>query len=233
MPIALAPSLLDRADMFDGLPAEARMAVLEAGTMRSLAHGRTVFAQGDPGVTCHTLLQGRVKIVQARPDGTQSLIRFIGPGEMFGTVAALMDKPFPADAIAVLDSLEIYWPVSVMRQLMTRFPQIAMQSAATVGTRLFEMQNRVGEASGEKVEQRIARAVVRLVRQAGRRTAEGVEIDFPITRQELAEMAGSTLHTVSRTLAAWDERAITRSARRRIVVRQLHVLLALAEPDGE
>src|SRR3546814_13207321 len=88
-----------------------------------------------------------------------------------------------------------------MRQLMTRFPQIARQSAASAGTRLFEMQNRVGEMSGEKVEQRIARAVVRLVRQAGRRTADGVEIDFPITRQELAEMAGSTLHTVSRTLA--------------------------------
>ena len=64
-----------------------------------------------------------------------------------------------SDAVAVLDSLEIYWPVSVMRQLMTRFPQIAMQSAAAAGTRLFEMQNRVGEASGERVEQRIARAV--------------------------------------------------------------------------
>ena len=219
--------------MFDGLSAEARMAVLTAGTVRSLPQGRTVFAQGDPGVTCHTLLQGRVKIVRTRPDGAQSLIRFIGPGETFGTVAALMDKPFPADAVTVLDSVEIHWPVSVMRQLMTLFPDIAMQSAALAGTRLFEMQNRVGELSGEKVEQRIARAVVRLVRQAGRRTPDGVEIDFPITRQELAEMTGSTLHTVSRTLAGWDEREITRSTRRHIVVRKLDVLLDLAEPDGE
>lgn len=233
MPIALVPSLLDGADMFDGLDPQGRMAVLEAGSVRPLARGRTVFAQGDPGATCHTLLEGRVKIVQTRPDGAQSVIRFIGPGEMFGTVAALMDKPFPADAIAVLDSVEIYWPVAAMRQLMSRFPHVAMQSTSTAGTRLFELQNRVGELSGEKVEQRIARAVVRLVRQAGRRTADGVEIDFPITRQELAEMAGSTLHTVSRTLAAWDEREITRSARRHIVVTKLHVLLDLAEPDGE
>ena len=70
-------------------------------------------------MTCHTLLEGRVKILQSRPDGGQSVIRFIGPGEMFGTVAALMDRPFPADAVAVVDSTEIYWTVAAMRRLMT------------------------------------------------------------------------------------------------------------------
>lgn len=229
MTVELDPSLLEGADMFDVLDPDGRREVLQAGLVRRLPQGKTVFAQGDPGATCHTLLHGRVKIVQTRPDGAQSVIRFIGPGEMYGTVAALMDKPFPADAVAVLDSVEIYWPVAVMRQLMTRFPQVAMRSAASAGERLFELQSRVGELAGEKVEQRIARALVRLVRQAGRRTPEGVEIDFPITRQELAEMAGSTLHTVSRTLSAWDDREITASSRRHIVVRKLHVLLDLAE----
>lgn len=229
MPIPLEPSLLDGADLFDDLDAAARQGVLEAGSLRALAQGQTVFRQGDPGTTCHTLLRGRIKIVQTRADGAQSLIRFIGPGEMFGTVAALMDKPFPADAVAVLDSVEISWGVGTMRQLMTRFPGIAIRSAAAAGTRLFDLQDRVGELTGERVEQRIARALARLVRQAGRRTDEGVEIDFPISRQELAELSGSTLHTVSRTLSAWEERGIIRSGRRRIVVRKLHVLLEMAE----
>jgi CRP-like cAMP-binding protein len=231
MTIDLDPALLEGADMFDALDPDARREVLRAGKVRELPQGKVVFAQGDPGATCHTLLDGRVKIVQTRPDGAQSVIRFIGRGEMYGTVAALMDKPFPADAVAVLDSTEIYWTVATMRQLMTRFPQVAIRSAASAGTRLFELQNRVGELSGERVEQRIARAVARLVRQAGRRTPDGIEIDFPITRQELAEMAGSTLHTVSRTLSAWDDRGVTASSRRHIVVRKLHVLLAIAE-DG-
>jgi len=231
--VDLEPSLLEGADMFDVLDADGRREVLRAGTVRRLPHGKTVFAQGDPGATCHTLLEGRVKIVQTRPDGGQSVIRFIGPGEMYGTVAALMDKPFPADAVAVVDSIEIYWPVSVMRQLMTRFPQVAMRSAASAGSRLFELQNRVGELAGERVEQRIARAIARLARQAGRRTPEGVEIDFPITRQELAEMAGSTLHTVSRTMSAWDERGITSSSRRHILIRKLHVLLEIAEQGAD
>lgn len=225
----LEPSILNGADMFDVLDTDARREVLLAGTVRRLAAGRIIFAQGEPGATCHTLLSGRVKIVQTRPDGNQSVIRFIGPGEMYGTVAALMDKPFPADAVAVLESTEITWSVATMRQLMTRFPQVAMRSAASAGTRLFELQNRVGELSGERVEQRIARALVRLVRQAGRRIDIGIEIDFPITRQELAEMSGSTLHTVSRTLSAWDERGITTSARKRIIVCKLHILLEIAE----
>ena len=216
--------------MFGHLDEIAAADVLGAGTVRPLAAGRVVFSQGDPGSTCHTLLEGRIKIVQARPEGSQSVIRFIGPGEMYGTVAALMGKPFPADAVAVLDSVEIYWTVGAMRQLMARYPEIAMGSAASAGHRLFELQDRVGEMAGEKVEQRIARSLLRLVRQAGRETDGGLEIDFPITRQELAEMAGSTLHTVSRTLASWDERGVTGSARKRIIVRDMDALTALADP---
>lgn len=229
MTFLVDPSMLEGADMFDALNEDGRRAVLDAGIVRPLAQGRTVFSQGDPGATCHTLLEGRVKIVQTRPDGAQSVIRFIGPGEMYGTVAALMDKPFPADAVAVLDSVEIYWPVAVMRQLMARFPEVAMRSTASAGSRLFELQSRMGELTGERVEQRIARALMRLVRQAGRRTPEGIEIDFPITRQELAEMSGSTLHTVSRTLSGWDDEGITASSRKRVVVKKPHILLDLAE----
>lgn len=232
MPTVADPSILLDADMFGELDDAGRSAVVQAGALRHLPAGRTVFSQGDPGVTCHTLLQGRVKILQSRPDGGQSVIRFIGPGEMFGTVAALMDRPFPADAIAVVDSTEIYWTVAAMRRLMMEVPEIALRSTASAGNRLFELQSRVGQLSGERVEQRIARALVRLLQQAGRQTPDGVEIDFPISRQELAEMAGSTLHTVSRTLSAWDEAHITASSRRHIVVVKPRALLAMAEGDA-
>lgn len=227
------PALLVGANMFESLDETGRVAVMQAGTVRRLEHGSVIFAQGDAGLTCHTLLEGRVKIVQTRPDGAQSVIRYIGPGEMYGTVAALMDRPFPADAVAVVDSLEIYWTVAAMRQLMGRFPEIALRSTASAGVRLMELQDRVGELSNERVEQRIARALMRLAEQAGRKTAEGIEIDFPISRQELAELAGSTLHTVSRTLSAWDDRGITASSRRHIVVCKPRALMDLAEqaPD--
>jgi len=226
------PALLGRMELFEGLDEAGRRAVLQAGAMRRLAQGASAFRQGDPGLTCHVLLEGRVKIVETRPDGSSGLIRYIGPGEMFGAVAALMGRPFPAEAVAVLDSQEIYWPTPVFRELMARHPPLALRCTALAGERLMEMQDRVGELSSARVEQRIARALVRLIEKAGQETPDGVEIGFPITRQELAEIAGSTLHTVSRTLSAWDDQEITSSSRRHIVVKRPEALAGLAEPGG-
>lgn len=222
-------SALKRAEMFSSLGDDELKAVVSAGTVRRLMRGQRIFGQGDAGTTCHNLLHGRVKILQSRPDGAQSVIRYIGPGEMYGTVAALMGKPFPADAVSVVESVEVYWPVETLRALMRRFPEIALRSTASAGGRLMELQTRMGELSGERVEQRLARTLLRLADQAGRPHEAGVEIDFPITRQELAELAGSTLHTVSRTLSAWDDRGLTESSRRHIVVRSPDALRALAE----
>lgn len=228
MPVAFDPEILRGSDMFAGLSSEALDDVVAAGSVRRIAAGTRIFAQGDPGVSGHSLLEGRVKIVQARADGGQSVLRFIGPGEMYGTVAALMDQAFPADAVAVVDSVEIWWSLPALRQLMRRHPEIGLRSTAAAGQRLIDLQGRIGELTGERVEQRIARALLRLMQKAGRPTDDGVEIDFPITRQDLAEMTGSTLHTVSRTLAALDQRGVTGSARRRIIVRDPRALEHLA-----
>jgi CRP-like cAMP-binding protein len=85
------------------------------------------------------------------------------------------------------------------------------------------------EMASEQVEQRIARAILRLVQQSGRRTAEGIEIDFPITRQDIAEMTGSTLHTVSRLLSSWEAQGLVRGGRQKVVVTDPHGLMLLAE----
>lgn len=148
---------------------------------------------------------------------------------MFGSVAALMGQPFPADATAVVDSIQIVWPIHTMRRLMMCHPDIAIRATTELGARVQELQSRMAEMGATRVEQRIARGLVRLVRQAGRRTEVGIEIDFPITRQDLAEMTGATLHTVSRTLAAWEADGLIDSSRRRITVRRPHGLVVIAE----
>jgi CRP-like cAMP-binding protein len=89
--------------------------------------------------------------------------------------------------------------------------------------------------STEQVEKRIAHALLRLVKQAGRKVEHGVEIDFPISRQDIAQMTGTTLHTVSRTLSAWENKGLVESGRQRIVIREPHRLFRLAEenPDAK
>ena len=85
------------------------------------------------------------------------------------------------------------------------------------------------EMSTKQVEQRIANALLRIVGQSGRKTEEGIEIDFPISRQDIAEMTGTTLHTVSRLLSAWESEGIVRSGRQKVTVTDPHRLMLLAE----
>ena len=94
-----------------------------------------------------------------------------------------------------------------------------------MGGRAVELQERLKELQTQRVERRVAHVLGRLVVQAGRRTAEGIEIDFPITRQDLAEMTGTTLHTVSRTLSEWE----TASRRQKVVILRPHALVSIAE----
>ena len=83
----------------------------------------------------------------------------------------------------------------------------------TVGTRLQETLTRAVELSTEQVEQRVAHALLRLANQTGRKTDSGIEIDFPISRQDIAEMTGTTLHAVSRMLSKWEDNGIIVSGR--------------------
>jgi CRP/FNR family transcriptional regulator, nitrogen oxide reductase regulator len=104
-----------------------------------------------------------------------------------------------------------------------------MASMRIMGRRMTELQERLREMQTEQVERRIAHTLGRLVVQAGRRTREGIEIDFPISRQDLAEMTGTTLHTVSRTLSKWEGSGIVAGGRQKVVILQPHALVSIAE----
>jgi CRP/FNR family transcriptional regulator, nitrogen oxide reductase regulator len=125
------------------------------------------------------------------------------------------------------------WPSATWPRLVAQFPALATNTLQTVGARLQETHTRVVEMSTQHVEQRIAHALLRLVKQSGKRVDHGVEIDFPISRQDIAQMTGTTLYTVSRTLSAWEARGLVESSRQKIIVREPHKLFVLAERNPE
>ena len=88
---------------------------------------------------------------------------------------------------------------------MAEYDGFATETDKTVGARIGEMNTRIMEMATQQVEQRIANALLRLINQTGRNVEDGIEIDFSITRQDLSEMTGTTLHTVSRMLSAWGK----------------------------
>lgn len=223
------PAVLRGMPLFAGLDRDALAEVAREARTRRIARGAAVFAQGDEAAAGHALIDGRVKIAQASADGQRVVMRFIGPGEMFGTLAMFTGGTYPADAVAVSDCVEIHWSAAAMTALMERHPRIALNALGIVGRRLCEVQNRLRELSTERVERRIAHALLRLARQAGRPVEAGVAIGFPLSRQDLAEMTGTTLHTVSRTLSAWEAQGIVEGGRQRVVIRQPQALIAVTE----
>lgn len=213
-----AAEMLAAGELFEGLSGEAVSEVLRAGRVRRLIEGTSLFGQGNLAQHCHVLIHGRIKIVQTGADGQQLLVRFVGPGETFGTVALFGDHRYPAEAVAVSDCVVMNWSEAVLRDLIVQFPCIALNLLAIIGHRLHEAQSRLREVSTERVERRVAHALLRLARQAGRPAEGGTAIDLPLTRQDIAELTGSTLCTVSRILAGWQQQGIMRGGRKRVVI---------------
>lgn len=222
-------SMLGKVELFQGLADGVLGEILSSATRRRFAKGIAVFEQGQPGKACHVLLEGRLKVSQITLDGQQVVVHFIGPGEMFGCVPTVIGGDYPATATAVTEIESLAWEGKVMNALMDRHPRIALNALATVGRRFHALQARYRELATERVERRIARAILRLARQAGRRVEDGVLIDFPLSRQDIAEMTGATLHTVSRILSAWEQQGLVESGRQRITIRRPHGLVSIAE----
>jgi CRP-like cAMP-binding protein len=97
-----------------------------------------------------------------------------------------------------------------------------------IGQRLEEAHTRIREMSTQEVERRVAHVVVRLTRTAGKKEENGIRIDFPITRQDIAEMTGTTLHTVSRILSAWEAKGLVEGGRQKLLVCDLNGIMLLA-----
>jgi CRP-like cAMP-binding protein len=191
--------------------------------------GATLFAQGDPAEAFYLILAGRLKVSQTTSDGQQVIIRYLGPPEIAGCVAVCGGVPYPATATAVEPTWFLTWTRPRIAELAIRHPEIALNAMRIMGGRTIELQERLKEMHTQRVERRIARTLGRLVVQAGRRTAEGIEIDFPITRQDLAELTGTTLHTVSRTMSQWESAGLVASRRQRVVILRPHALVSIAE----
>jgi CRP-like cAMP-binding protein len=226
-------SLVADLPLFAGFSAVELDAILSEARSVRVSKNCPVFQQGEEAHSFFVLLHGHVRASKTTPAGEQIVVRYVTTGETFGVAKAIGLQRYPATATAVDDSVVLAWPSGAWPRLVEKFPALATNTLQTVGARLQETHTRVVEMSTQQVEQRIAHALLRLVKQSGRKVEHGVEIDFPISRQDIAQMTGTTLHTVSRTLSAWETKGLVESSRQKIIVRQPHQLFMLAEESPE
>jgi CRP-like cAMP-binding protein len=203
--------------------------VLRAASSRRCAAADVVFEQGGEASEFFLLLHGRLRVTQVTPDGQQIVVRMVNPGDLFGIARALRRDDYPATCAAAIDSIVLAWPMSVWDDLLARHHELAIGAMRTVGARLQDAHTRIREMTTEVVERRVGHTVLRLTKQSGKREAQGIRIDFPISKQDLAEMTGTTLFTVSRILSAWESAGVVVTGRQQLLVTDPHRLLLIAD----
>jgi CRP-like cAMP-binding protein len=229
----LHPSQVRDFPFFTGVADEDLQAILRIATTRRIAKKSLAFEQGRPAREFFLLLNGHLKMQQTTPDGRQVVMRIVEPGEPYGLAVALGRPDYPASAVAMEESLTLVWPSSTWTSLVDRSPVLGANALKTLGQRVQEAHTRIREVSTEEVERRVAHLLLRMVSQSGRDPKEAVDIDFPVTRQEIAEMTGTTLFTVSRILSNWESQGIAVGGRERIGLRQPARLREIADRTPE
>lgn len=222
---------LRQAPPFDGLSDAALDEIARHATLRRVASGEAVFEQGEPAGRFFLVTEGRMKVSMLTAEGKQVLVRLIGAGDFCGLALALARPDYPATCRAAAPSLLVSWPMCYWRILLETHPAVALRATQALGRHIEDVHSRMVELATEEVERRVARAVLRLARTAGRLGEGGVIVDFPVTRQDLAEMTGTTLHSVSRIVSAWGARGIVRRGRARLVVSDPSSLERIARGD--
>jgi len=225
-------SLIATLPIAEGLTPDQQDDLLRDAQSTRYPKGSDVFQQDQQAHAFFLLLHGHLRVSRLTPDGQQVVVRYIPAGEIFGVAMALGRTTYPATATAVVDSVALVWPSALWPRLSSSYPVLLGNTLRTVGSRLQDAQTRVVEMSTEQVERRIAHALLRLAQQSGRKVENGIQIDFPISRQDVAEMTGATLHTVSRVLSAWEEKGMVESGRQRITLRDPHRIFMLAEGNS-
>jgi CRP-like cAMP-binding protein len=205
--------------MFEFLEAEELDRLYALSNTEKVAKGEYVFLECDQPRNLYTVVKGEVKLLKQTEDGRETIVEMAYPGEIFGEEAIFDGQPYPMTAQA-LDDAEL---LAISRTDFFAFlrdnPDLALEIITELGTRLREAQNTIRALAMERVEWRIARVLLMLSRKAGIVEADGVSIDLPLTRQDIADMAATTVETTIRVLSNFKKMGLVETEKGKIILR--------------
>jgi CRP-like cAMP-binding protein len=219
---------LGESEIFGALLEDELAALVHLGTRARYPSGRTIFEKGDPGDSLMIVLAGRIKIRTLSADGREIVLNFVEAGQMFGEIALLDGKPRTAGA-ATLEACEFF---ILRRQAVLSFleenPLAAIRLIGVLCQRLRRTTQMFEEKLLLSMAPRVARALLRLAGEHGRKTEDGVLIDLKLSQSELGSYIGLSRENVNRQLGAWREGGIIGMREGRIVIHMLRDLEMLA-----
>jgi CRP-like cAMP-binding protein len=212
---------LKRADIFAGLDPGDLDSLAYIAFERRFRAGDFIFREEDRPHSFYVIADGRIKVSKSSPSGREFIVTFFSPGEVFGEVAVFADKPYPASAQVVADTEVIGIRREDLLRLLSTNPEVALKIINVLGQRLRDAMGRLRDLAGERVEQRIAGILLMLHEKLGP--------ELPFTRQEIADMSGTTVETAIRTMGRLTEEGVIKSTRGRITVVNKERLSQLSE----
>jgi CRP/FNR family transcriptional regulator, nitrogen oxide reductase regulator len=223
-----------RGRIFSRLTDAARQKILAAAVPQMLTARQVLATEGEPASAFYLVVVGHLKLSKIAPDGREVIARFIGPGDPFAGIVVLGHPTYPVSATAVEPARVLRWARPVAIDLADRHPQLRANIQQEITRHMTDALERVSELTTERVSQRVARTLLRLAEHDGHVRGQSIEIAHPITRQELADLCGTTLFTVSRLLSRWEERGLVESTRGHVTLRQpsgIEALTSAPEDD--
>lgn len=203
---------LRRSTIFRRLTPEDRQRLAGVATLREFAKGESLFLEGDPSDLLYTVVTGRVKVFKATARGTDVILEIFGPGDPVGAVAVYEARNYPATAVTLEPTTCVVIPRQAFFSLLESHPSIVRGLLVGLTFRLMELTNRVMELSGGRIEARLARFFLKLADDMGKPTKDaGTFIPMPLSRQELADMVGTTIETSIRIMSRWGKDGVVRT----------------------
>jgi CRP-like cAMP-binding protein len=218
-----------QAHIFEGLTPDQLEVVADHFNRRALSDDEILFHQDDPATVFYLILEGQLKILQTTPEGFEVILHMLGPGDIVGALPTIGKGTYPAGATSLGSTLVAFVVAESFDNLLQEYPLIA-KNLLRFATRVLQRSHlKIRELATERVERRIARALSRLAGQLGRKLDGQIHLDFPLSQQDLAEMTGTTVYTVSRTLNVWKRQGILEHGRERILILEPHKLIEIGE----
>jgi len=203
--------MLRRTTIFRRLSPEDRQRLAAVASTREFGKGDLLFSEGDASDFLYTVVTGRVKVFKSTPRGTDVILELFGPGDPVGAVAAYDARAYPASAVALEPTTCVLIPRQSFFALLESHPTMVRGLLGGLTHRLVELTNRLTELSGGKVEARLARFFVKLADDMGQKRTDGTFIPLVLSRQEIADMIGTTIETSIRVMSRWGKDGVVRT----------------------
>ena len=213
--------IIGRLPFFRHLSPEAIQEINRLFEDRDVAAEQAIYFEGDPGEYLYLVATGKVKLLRHTSTGREVLLDILRGGEYFGNLSVLSGQSYSETAIAQTDCCILQISAQNFKKVLGWYSDVTIKVLEAVGQRLESSQEIIKQLSVYTADQRIAASLLRLAKKMGEQKQEGLLIQLPLSRQDLAAMTGATIETVSRVLSRFSAEELISTGRKWVIINDL------------